>query len=270
MRNLFCYLAGFVMSVLHMSLIFLLTDAGVVGVLLLGSGELSTSDTELVDSRDSFSWLSSVSSCCIGSSSVSDSRVLSSCGRATLSSASSVSIVSSDDRGTAESASGSFVSVIFWVFFAALSVGHNAFAWAEGFLLTSVEFESSVKSITEAELTGGLFVRLIKPSRGPRPFFRAGLGCRAEEVASTSFSPSEALDSWVGGAEDAVLVLLVFTVSLGSGLSLLNGRRAGIWQNTLKSENAHVSEYCQTFHLWMSNLCYRVCFTIWNWLLSRV
>lgn len=224
----------------EMQMLCVLTDGEVVDVHLLGSGELSTSDTELVDNRDSFSWFSSVSCDClvtaICSVSVSDSTVLSNWEKATLSSASSVSIVSSDDRGTAEATSGSSVSVTFWVFFAASPVeGHNASTGAESGILTSVEFESSVRSITaEAELTEHL-VRLIKPSRGPRPFIRAGLGCRGAEVASTSFSPSEALGSTVEGAEDAVLVLLGFPVSLGTWLSRLKGRRAGKQQNTLDS-----------------------------------
>lgn len=160
--------------------------------------------------------------------------------RATLSSASSVSIVSSDGSGTVEAISVSFLPVTFWVFLADLSVEEDkASTGAEGCVLTSVELESSVRSITtpEAELTGGHLARFIKQSRGPRPFIKAGLGCRGAEVASTSFSPSEALGSWLGGAEDAARALLVCVASLGTGLSLLKGRRAGIKENTLNSEN---------------------------------
>lgn len=84
----------------------------------------------------------------------------------------------------------------------------------------SVELESSVRSIIML-LAGDTWVlRLMNPSRGPRPLTRAGPWHTGRGEQSDSFSPSES------PGRERVQVLLDSLVSLGSGFKRLNGRRA--------------------------------------------
>lgn len=197
-----------------------LTEAGVLGALLLGSGELSTAERELVDpaeSIDSFSWLISVS--CCSSSSVSDSRVLS-----------NISPSSSSSLSVSSSFSGVAGSTDFRAFSRVVDfsvMGLMAATGGTGCCLTaSVELSSVRSMVTLGVERIERILRLIKESRGPRPFTRAGPRRCGRGECSTSFSPSETLGSEHLGATGP-LVLLGSLHSLISGFSLLKVRRAG-------------------------------------------
>lgn len=83
------------------------------------------------------------------------------------------------------------------------------------------EVWSSVRSMNVFSEGAGR-LRLMNPSRGPRPLTKAGPWRIGSGEGSVSFSTSDAPGSAQGGAK----VLLGSGLCLGSGFRRLNGRRA--------------------------------------------